>query len=79
MLGYTSPGLGEQVAHKVLGVSIIAGLGNLPGGLVVGLALGILEALIQGYLPGSWSNAIAFVALLVVILAKPRGLFGIKL
>jgi branched-chain amino acid transport system permease protein len=79
MLGYTSPGLGEQVAHKVLGVSIIAGLGNLPGGLVVGLALGILEALIQGYLPGSWSNAIAFVVLLVMILVKPRGLFGIKL
>jgi branched-chain amino acid transport system permease protein len=79
MLGYASPGLGEQVAHKVLAVSIIAGLGNLPGGLVVGLALGILEALIQGYLPGSWSNAIAFVVLLVVILVKPRGLFGMKL
>jgi branched-chain amino acid transport system permease protein len=79
MLGYASPGLGEQVAHKVLAVSIIAGLGNLPGGLVVGLALGILEALIQGYLPGSWSNAIAFVVLLVVILSKPRGLFGMKL
>ncbi len=79
MLGYASPGLGEQVAHKVLAVSIIAGLGNLPGGLVVGLALGILEALIQGYLPGSWSNAIAFLVLLVVILSKPRGLFGMKL
>jgi branched-chain amino acid transport system permease protein len=79
MLGYASPGLGEQVAHKVLAVSIIAGLGNLPGGLVVGLALGVLEALIQGYLPGSWSNAIAFVVLLVVILVKPRGLFGMKL
>jgi branched-chain amino acid transport system permease protein len=79
MLGYASPGLGEQVAHKVLAVSIIAGLGNLPGGLVVGLALGILESLIQGYLPGSWSNAIAFVILLVIILVRPRGLFGIKL
>ena len=79
MLGYASPGLGEQVAHKVLAVSIIAGLGNLPGGLVVGLALGVLEALIQGYLPGSWSNAIAFIVLLVVMLARPRGLFGIKL
>jgi len=45
----------------------------------VGLALGILEALIQGYLPGSWSNAVAFIVLLVVILSKPRGLFGIKL
>jgi branched-chain amino acid transport system permease protein len=79
MLGYASPGLGEQVAHKVLAVSIIAGLGNLPGGLVVGLALGILEALVQGYISGSWSNAIAFVVLLVVILVRPRGLFGIKL
>jgi branched-chain amino acid transport system permease protein len=79
MLGYASPGLGEQVAHKVLAVSIIAGLGNLPGGLVVGLALGILEALVQGYISGSWSNSIAFVVLLAVILIRPRGLFGIKL
>ena len=75
----TSPGLGEQVAHKVLAVSIIAGLGNLAGGLVVGLALGILEALVQGYISGSWSNAIAFVVLLLVMLFRPRGLFGIKL
>jgi len=79
LLGYSSPGLGEQVAHKVLAVSIIAGLGNLAGGLVVGLALGILEALVQGYISGSWSNAIAFVVMLLVMLFKPRGLFGIKL
>jgi branched-chain amino acid transport system permease protein len=79
LLGYASPGLGEQVAHKVLAVSIIAGLGNLVGGLVVGLALGILEALVQGYVSGSWSNAIAFVVMLLVILFRPRGLFGMKL
>jgi branched-chain amino acid transport system permease protein len=40
VIGSASPGLGEQVAHKVLAVSIIAGLGNLAGGLVVGLLLG---------------------------------------
>lgn len=79
LLGYSSPGLGEQVAHKVLAVSIIAGLGNLVGGLAVGLGLGIMESLVQGYLPGSWSNAIAFVVMLVVMLARPKGLFGIKL
>jgi branched-chain amino acid transport system permease protein len=79
VLGSASPGLGEQVAHKVLAVSIIAGLGNLTGGLVVGLGLGILEAIIQGYWAGSWSNAIAFIILLIVILVKPRGLFGMKL
>jgi branched-chain amino acid transport system permease protein len=79
LLGSASPGLGEQVAHKVLAVSIIAGLGNLAGGLVVGLALGVLEAMVQGYVSGSWSNAIAFVIMLIVILAKPKGLFGTKL
>lgn len=79
LIGSASPAMGEHVAHKVLAVSIIAGLGNLKGGLIVGLLLGILEALIQGYVSGSWSNAIAFVVMLVVILIKPRGLFGIKL
>jgi branched-chain amino acid transport system permease protein len=79
ILGAASPGLGEQVAHKVLAVSIIAGLGNLVGGLAVGLGLGVLEALVQGYVSGTWSNAIAFVIMLIVILVKPRGLFGIKL
>jgi branched-chain amino acid transport system permease protein len=79
LLGSASPGLGEQVALKVLAVSIIAGLGNLKGGLVVGLLLGIIEAMVQGYLAGSWSNAIAFIILLIVILVKPRGLFGMKL
>ena len=78
LFGSASSGLGESVAHKVLAVSIIAGLGNLAGGLFVGLALGVLEALVQGYVSGSWSNAIAFVVMLIVILAKPKGLFGIK-
>jgi len=78
LLHSASPGLGDMLAHKVVAVSIVAGLGNLVGGLVVGLALGVLEALIQGYAAGSWSNAIAFVVMLVVILWKPKGLFGIK-
>lgn len=78
LLHSASPGLGDMMAHKVLAVSIVAGLGNLVGGLVVGLSLGVLESLIQGYAAGSWSNAIAFVVMLVVILWKPKGLFGIK-
>ncbi|HAK45721.1 MAG TPA: branched-chain amino acid ABC transporter permease [Spirochaeta sp.] len=79
LLGSASAGLGDQLGHKVLAVSIIAGLGNLTGGLIIGLLLGILEAIIQGYLAGSWSNAIAFIVMLVVILAKPKGVFGSKL
>jgi len=79
LLGSASPGLGDQLGHKVLAVSIIAGLGNLHGGLVIGLLLGIVEAVIQGYWAGSWSNAVAFGIMLVAILVKPKGIFGTKL
>lgn len=78
-LGSASPWLGETVALKVLAVSITAGLGNLRGGLYVGLGLGILESLAIGYFSGSWSDVIAFVLMLVVVLTKPQGLFGAAL
>ena len=76
LLGSASPWLGEYIALKVLAVAIVAGLGNLKGGLICGLALGIVESLIIHFLPGSWSNAIAFLMMLMVILIKPRGIFN---
>jgi branched-chain amino acid transport system permease protein len=79
LLGTASPDLGDQLGHKVLGVSIIAGLGNLPGGLIIALLLGIAEALIQGFFSGSWSNTAVFIIMLAAVLAKPKGIFGIKL
>jgi branched-chain amino acid transport system permease protein len=79
LLGSASPWLGEFVALKTLAVSIVAGLGNLKGGLICGLILGILEAMAMGYIAGSWSNAIAFVVMLVIVLTKPQGLFGAKI
>ena len=79
LLGSASPWLGESVALKVLAVSIVAGLGNLTGGLIVGFSLGILEALAMGYFAGSWSNVIAFVMMLTVVLFKPEGLFGARI
>lgn len=76
LLGSASPWLGDYVALKMLAIAIVAGLGNLKGGLICGLALGIIESLIIHFLPGSWSNAIAFLMMLTVILIKPRGIFN---
>jgi branched-subunit amino acid ABC-type transport system permease component len=78
LLGSASPDLGDLLSHKVLGVSIIAGLGNLGGGLVIALLLGIVEAIVQGFFSGSWSNAVVFGIMLAVVLVKPRGIFGTK-
>jgi len=79
LLGSASPNLGEFVALKVIAVSIVAGLGNLKGGLVCGLLLGIAEAMVMGYISGSWSNAISFIMMLMIVLIKPQGLFGTQI
>ena len=79
LLGSASPDLGDLLSHKVLGAAIIAGLGNLGGGLAVALLLGIVEALVQGFFSGSWSNAVVFLIMLAVVLLKPRGIFGSRL
>jgi branched-chain amino acid transport system permease protein len=76
LVGSASPWLGDYIALKVLAIAIVAGLGNMKGGLVCGLALGILESLIINFFPGSWSNAIAFLLMLLVILVRPRGVFN---
>ena len=75
LLGSASPWMGDYVALKMLAVAIVAGLGNLKGGLVCGLGLGIAESLILQFFPGSWSNAIAFLMMLIVILIRPEGIF----
>ena len=75
-LGSASPGLGDYLALKVMAVALFAGLGNLGGGLVAALVLGLAEGLAQGYLPGQWSEAIAFGMIMVIVMIKPRGLFG---
>lgn len=79
LLGSASPWLGEFIALKVVAVSIIAGLGNLKGGLFCGLLLGVAEGMVMGYISGSWSNAIAFIMMLLIMLIKPQGLFGLPI
>lgn len=77
-LGSASPGLGDNLALKVMAVALFAGLGNLGGGLVAALVLGLAEGMAQGYLPGQWSDAIAFGMIMIVVMIKPKGLFGAK-
>jgi branched-chain amino acid transport system permease protein len=79
LLGSASPDLGDLLGHKVLGAAIIAGLGNLGGGLAIALLLGVVEALVQGFFSGSWSNAVVFIIMLAVVLLRPRGIFGSRL
>lgn len=56
--------------------AIFGGLGSYPGAVVGGIAVGLLEALAAGYISSEFKDAIAFGALLVLLLVRPQGLLG---
>lgn len=77
-LGSAYPALGDSLGIKVIATVLFAGAGNLNGGLICGLILGVAESLTMGYLPGQWSNAVAFGMIMVAVMFKPEGLFGTR-
>jgi branched-chain amino acid transport system permease protein len=70
------------IGIKGLIVALFGGLDSLPGALVAGLILGVLENLFAGYLDplvgGGLKDVAAYALLLIVLLVKPYGLFGLK-
>lgn len=58
--------------------AVFGGIGNITGAVVGGLALGLLEVLVIGYVPhgSEYKEGIAFVVLIAILLVKPSGLFG---
>lgn len=61
---------------KGFAAAILGGLGNLPGAVVGGLALGIMEALGAGYASSAYKDTIALILIVGVLLIRPQGLLG---
>ncbi len=78
VLKSVNAGLGDTLAVKAMILMLFAGMGNLTGGLVCALILGVIEALTQAYLPGAWTDAVTYGALMLIILVRPNGLFGAR-
>lgn len=77
-LGIARPELGNMLAVKMVAVAIFAGLGNLKGGVIAGMILGLIEGISLALLPGTWPDAIGFMVMIIVIVARPQGLFGTR-
>lgn len=75
-LGSASSELGDDIAVKAMILMLFAGMGSLKGGLICALLMGLAEAMALAYLPGRWTEAIFFGIIMIVIIWKPRGLFG---
>ena len=70
--------MGASVGMKTFASAILGGVGVLPGAMVGGLLVGIIETFAAGYISSGYRDAIAFLVLIVVLLFKPSGLFGSK-
>jgi branched-chain amino acid transport system permease protein len=67
---------GYLTGLKAFTAAVLGGIGNVPGAMVGGIVLGLLEGLGAGYLSSQWKNAFAFVVLVGLLLFKPTGLLG---
>jgi branched-chain amino acid transport system permease protein len=73
-----SPHMGLEVSIKGLVVMLLGGLGNVPGAMVAGLLLGMIEILTAAYLGTSMRDFFTFVILILILMYRPTGLFGTR-
>ena len=69
------PQMGVSVVIVVFAVVVIGGMGSIMGSIVTGLLLGLLEGLAKAIAP-EFSSTVIFIFMALVLLARPRGLFG---
>jgi branched-chain amino acid transport system permease protein len=76
---YVEPTMGGLVSYKALAIIVLGGLGSVRGTLIASLILGVVEAFGAVYLADIFDrDAIGFLFLIVVLMARPQGLLGRK-
>jgi branched-chain amino acid transport system permease protein len=70
------PTMGFQAGLKAFTAAVVGGIGNLPGAVVGGLAIGLAESFTIGYVSSAFSDAIVFLILIGVMILRPSGLLG---
>jgi branched-chain amino acid transport system permease protein len=72
---YVSPTLGGLLGIKGFAAAILGGFGNIPGAILGGLAIGILDSFAAGHFQG-YSELVTFLVFTVIIMVWPTGIFG---
>ncbi len=67
---------GYLAGLKAFTAAVLGGIGNIPGAMLGGVLIGILEGLGAGYLSSEWKNVFAFFILILILLFRPSGLLG---
>jgi branched-chain amino acid transport system permease protein len=73
-----SPGMGDLPLLKALTAIVLGGMGSVPGAVVGGLAIGIVEAVSTLFIPTDFRDTVVFALLILTLLIRPWGLFGVR-
>jgi branched-chain amino acid transport system permease protein len=66
------------VGIKGLTAAVLGGLGNLPGAVLGGILLGLIEQIVSGYISSLYRDAISLSILVALLLVVPNGLMGLR-
>ena len=70
--------MGFLAGLKGFTAAVVGGIGSIPGAMLGGLLVGLVEAFAQGYLGGQWSDLTVFAILIGILLVRPSGLLGAR-
>ena len=70
------PTTGSMPGIRAFTAAVFGGIGSIPGAMLGGVLLGIIETFAKAYLSSQFSDAIVFLVLIIVLLVKPAGLLG---
>jgi len=66
------------IGLKAFPAAVLGGFGSIPGAVVGGLIIGVTESLSGVYLPEGWKDVAAYIILILVLILRPEGLFGVQ-
>ena len=64
------------VGLKAFAAAVLGGFGSIPGAVVGGLTIGLIELFAGTYLPQGFKDVAAYIVLLIVLVVRPQGMFG---
>lgn len=68
--------MGFLIGLKAFTAAVLGGIGNIPGAMLGGYLLGLLETLAAGYISSQWKDVCAFAILILVLVVRPTGILG---
>ena len=74
-----NPYTGSMPGIKAFVAAVFGGIGSIPGAMIGGILLGIIEILGKAYISSQLADAIVFAVLIIVLLVKPTGILGKKI